>query len=80
MKKAICALFWLCAVTVAMAQTGVDGTILGVVTDSNGGLLSGATVAIANLDNGLTRTEISRSDGTFEITALPAGHYSISVK
>ena len=63
-----------------MAQSGVDGTILGVVTDTNGGLISGATVTVVNLDTSINKTEISHSDGSFEISALPAGRYSISVK
>ena len=78
MKWAFSSLFWFLALTGAMAQTGIDGTILGVVADANGGLLSGATVTVTNLDMGIKKSEITRSDGTFEITALPAGRYSIS--
>jgi len=79
MKWALCSLLWFLALTGAMAQTGIDGTILGVVADANGGLISGATVTVTNLDTGIKKSEISRSDGNFEITALPAGRYSISV-
>jgi len=79
MKGALCSLFWFLALTGAMAQTGIDGTILGVVADANGGLISGATVTVTNLDTGIKKSEISRSDGNFEITAVPAGRYSISV-
>src|SRR5229473_8221333 len=79
MKKALCALLWLFTVTGAMAQIGVDGTILGVVTDANGGLIAGATVTVTNLDTGIQKVEVSRQDGSFEITALPAGRYSVSV-
>ena len=78
MKKALCALFWLLAVTAAMAQVGVDGTILGVVTDANGGVIAGATVTVLNIDTGIKKSETSHSDGSFEITALSAGRYSIS--
>src|SRR5258708_39578714 len=79
MKWAFSSLFWFLALTGAMAQTGIDGTILGVVADANGGLLSGATVTVTNLDTGIKKSEITRSGGTFEITALPAGRYSIFV-
>ena len=79
MKKGLCALLCLFAVSAAMAQVGVDGTILGVVADTNGGLISGATVNVTNLDTGIKKSEISHSDGSFEITALPAGRYSIAV-
>ncbi len=79
MKMALCVLIWLIAVTGAMAQTGVDGAILGVVTDANGGAVPGATVTVVNLGTNIQKTETSHSDGSFEITALPAGRYSVSV-
>jgi hypothetical protein len=67
------------AVAAAMAQTGVDGAILGVVTDANGGVVPGATVTVTKLDTGVQRTETSRSDGSFEISALQQGLYSVTV-
>jgi hypothetical protein len=79
MKWAFCSLLWLLALTGAMAQVGTDGTILGVVADANGGRVAGATVTITNLDTAIQKVEVSRQDGSFEITALPAGHYSVSV-
>ena len=46
--KRVCLLSacFLLALTAAMAQTGVDGSILGVVTDANGGSVAGATVTV----------------------------------
>src|SRR5690348_2500855 len=81
MKQVICllALFSLLALSGAMAQTGVDGAILGVVSDANGGVIAGATVTVTKLDTGVQRTETSRSDGSFEISALPQGAYSVTV-
>jgi hypothetical protein len=70
---------FLLALAAAMAQTGIDGAILGVVTDSNGGAVAGATVTVTNLATGLTKTEVSHGDGAFEISALPEGNYSVSV-
>jgi hypothetical protein len=63
----------------AMAQVGTDGTILGTVTDANGGLVAGATITVTNLDTGIQKVDTTRSDGSFEITSLPAGRYSVSV-
>ncbi len=79
MKTTFCSLLLFFVGIAAMAQTGVDGTILGVISDANGGVISGATVTVTNLDTGIRKTEISRSDGSFEITALPSARYSISV-
>ncbi|HET9319669.1 MAG TPA: carboxypeptidase-like regulatory domain-containing protein, partial [Bryobacteraceae bacterium] len=71
MKQLICllAVFSLLSLIGAMAQTGVDGAILGVVSDANGGVIAGATVTVTKLDTGVQRTETSRSDGSFEISA-----------
>jgi len=77
MKKVFC--FFLLALSAAMAQTGVDGTILGVINDANGGVIAGATVTVTNLDTGIRKSDVSHTDGSFEITALPAARYSISV-
>ncbi len=81
MKQLICllAVFSLLSLTGAMAQTGVDGAILGVVSDANGGVIAGATVTVTKLDTGVQRTETSRSDGSFEISGLPQGQYSVTV-
>src|SRR5579872_4101684 len=79
--KRVCllSLCFLLALPAAMAQTGVDGAILGVVTDPNGGVVPGATVTVTKLDTGIQRIETSRSDGSFEISALPQGAYSVTV-
>lgn len=73
------AVFTLLALTGAMAQTGVDGSILGVVTDANGGTVAGATVTVVNLGTGITKAEVTHADGSFEISPLPEGVYSVSV-
>ena len=81
MRQSICllAVLSLIPLTGAFAQTGVDGAILGVVTDANGGAVVGATVTVTNLDTGIQKVETTRTDGSFEINALPQGSYSVSV-
>jgi hypothetical protein len=73
------AVFGFLALAGARAQTGIDGAILGVVTDANGGIVAGATVTVTNLDTAIKKTEVTHPDGSFEITALPEGNYSVSV-
>ena len=81
MRQFLCllAVFSLIAASGALAQTGVDGAMLGVVTDSNGGAVAGATVTVTNPATGIQKVEISRADGSFEISALPQGTYTVSV-
>jgi hypothetical protein len=61
------------------AQT-FRGTILGTVTDSSGGAVTGATVTIKNTDTGLIRTVTTSDDGTYAAPELPIGNYSVTVE
>src|SRR5882757_9852913 len=62
----------------AWAQT--TGTLLGVVTDQNGAVVSSATVRATNTDTGFTTTTKPNSEGSYLIPLLPLGHYSISAE
>src|SRR5271167_1422668 len=54
------------------------GSIAGTVTDSSGGVIRGATIKIHNLATGLEQTVTTNSDGSFHITELPIGTYSVT--
>lgn len=70
---ALCFLF-----VAALAQTET-GQISGKVTDSNGGLLSGAKVTIKSTTTGFERTFVTGSDGFYAVTNLQPGLYSVTV-
>src|SRR6266849_5121186 len=55
------------------------GTILGVVKDSSGAVVPGASVTLTNIDTSLTRTGASTEDGSYRFPALPVGHYRLDV-
>ena len=61
------------------AQTSA-GTILGVVTDSTGGVLKGVRVRIVNEGTALYREATTQGEGTFEIPLLPPGTYTIEAE
>src|ERR1700736_3514199 len=63
----------------AFAQNAT-GTILGVVKDTQGGAVAGATVTIRNTETGLTRSLTTGEDGSYRAPALPVGTYSIKVE
>ena len=63
----------------AMAQT-FRGTILGTVTDSSGAAISGAAVAVKNINTGLSRNVTTSEDGTYTVPELPIGTYSVTVE
>ena len=52
-------------------------TILGVATDSSGGVLPNVTVTATNVDTGFKRTVKSGEDGSFRAVELPVGHYEV---
>lgn len=55
------------------------GTITGVVKDSSGAVVAGATVAIRNPATGLSQTVSTQADGAFVVPNLPPGAYSIEI-
>lgn len=77
MRRALLLLF--CAVSLLPAQTGTEGSILGIVRDSSGAVLPGAAVIITNTETGFTKAVSTGNDGYFQVLALPRGTYSVSV-
>jgi hypothetical protein len=79
MKSIILLLMMFIGVSVLSAQIANEGAVLGVVVDSSGAPVSGASVVAQNLDTGFSKTATSDTTGNFEILALPIGPYSVSV-
>jgi len=57
-----------------------DGSISGVVTDSVGGAVAGATVSIKNAETGAARTLSTDEGGRFNASSLTVGSYGITVE
>ena len=53
------------------------GTITGVVRDSSGGVVPGATVVVTNDDTGAARSVVTDNEGRYETPNLPVGNYSL---
>src|SRR5713101_546749 len=62
----------------AAAQT-VTGTLQGTVTDASGGVLSGATVTITNVDLGTVREATTNDVGFYGAPFLAIGAYRVGV-
>ena len=58
---------------------GLTGQISGVVTDSGGGVMPGATVTVKNVGTNLTREAVTGADGVYTITNLLAGTFDLTV-
>ena len=69
--------------TFAQASAGLrsiyDRQPRGIVSDSTGAAVSGANVAVVNVDTNLTRTATSGQDGSYLFPLLPIGTYQLSV-
>lgn len=65
---------------VAVMAQATTGTLRGTVTDSNGGVVSGATVTVKNQATGSVFTSTTTADGTFDASALQPGDYTVTVE
>jgi Carboxypeptidase regulatory-like domain len=61
------------------AQAVGGGQIQGLVTDSTGSAVPGATVSITQTESGLKRTVTSGSDGGYLLPNLPVGPYQLLI-
>jgi hypothetical protein len=68
---------FLTEINVAWSQ-GAKGGITGSLLDNSGASIVGAAVTSTNLDTGLTRTTVTKSDGVFLIPLLDPGRYRSS--
>jgi hypothetical protein len=59
---------------------GLTGQISGVITDSGGGVIPGATVTIKNVGTNSTRDTVTGADGAFVFPDLLAGTYDLTAK
>ena len=84
-RLVVCALIVLAAAlglaSSARAQSdATSGTIEGVVSDTTGGVLPGATVRLSNAATGFVRDVVTDEEGRYRGLALPLGTYTISVE
>lgn len=61
------------------AQLSTSSQLNGTVTDASGALVAGATVTALNTATQVKSTAQSNQDGTFVITGLPPGDYTVTI-
>jgi Carboxypeptidase regulatory-like domain/TonB dependent receptor-like, beta-barrel len=65
--------------TWAAAQGTATSSITGVVVDSGGGFVPGATVTVKSDSTGAESTAVTASNGTFTVPSLNVGIYTVTV-
>ena len=79
LSVAIAAVVISIAVPAAQAQTAASTAIFsGLVSDSSGARVAGATVTISSLEKGITRTFKTDAEGNFSFALLPPGSYTVT--
>src|SRR3972149_4340168 len=73
-------LLWVGVFTSLASAQLPTATILGVVKDSSGAVVPGATLTARNVETGQTRTAVSAADGSYRFAALPVGNYEVRVE
>lgn len=73
---------WVCVVALCAlalvrlgAQTGAS--VIGTVTDTEGGVLPGVTLTLRNIDTGVVRTMVTDADGVYRFSGLAPGRYDL---
>ena len=63
-----------------LAQSATTGSLSGIVTDSTGAVIPGATITLTNTATGATRTVTSDEEGRWRAPALDIGIYRATVE
>jgi Carboxypeptidase regulatory-like domain len=61
------------------AQLTTTGTITGTVSDASGAVVPAVSIKLVNENTGATRTTRSNADGSFVLSGLPVGTYTVTV-
>jgi len=71
----------LLSASIPAAGQELAATLTGTVTDPSGAVVPSATVVVHNQDTGIdVRTATTSSTGSFNITNIPAGRYTVTVR
>lgn len=56
-----------------------SATLVGTISDSNGAVVPGAAIKVANLSTGAAREGVSDGSGGYSFSFLPAGDYEVTI-
>jgi carboxypeptidase family protein/TonB-dependent receptor-like protein len=75
---------WLTGVLLACAAPvfaqGLQTGVVGLVRDASGGVIPGVSVTVTNTATGVARTTVTTSEGTYQVSSLVSGPYTVSAE
>src|SRR5260370_2725961 len=79
-RKVLTLAFFLTLLAATLAQASITGSICGVVSDSSGAVIGGATVTATNTQTGVQVTLKTDSKGFYNFPSLQIGTYTVEVQ
>jgi hypothetical protein len=79
MKRLFLAVMMILSLGIAANAQTFRGAINGTVTDPSGLAVAGAKVMVKNIETGLVRATETTADGSYTVTELPIGTYTVSI-
>jgi Carboxypeptidase regulatory-like domain len=77
---ALLAIVCLLTVTTTLASQGTFGRITGTVLDASGAVIPQVMVTVTNVATNIAKTAVTNENGTYEITHLNPGTYTVSAE
>ena len=72
--------FMLVLFSVTLSAQQTSGSVVGIVTDNSGAVVSGGTVTLTNVDTGDRRTATTNAVGDYQFVNLVPGNYRVDVE
>lgn len=70
---------WLCAFAAPLEAQVLDGSVVGVAKNAEGGRNPGATVTIVHKDTNLTRETATDTEGSYNFVNVRPGPYDVKL-
>src|SRR5262245_17046935 len=70
----------ICLMAATTVFASIHGSISGVVLDTSGSVIAGATVAVTETQTGVKSETVTDSKGFYSFPELPIGNYSVEIQ
>ena len=80
MRRRLVGFLFLVSFGIATHAFAQNAQITGVVKDSSGAVIPGATVTVRNVETGFSRTAVTDDSGDYRLPSLPPGRYAMTTE